>query len=146
MFLTDRNRLGNGDVLAIPTHLDMWRRAVEVGVGEHTHLGKINAFEFHLGRGPDPALRQRVLDLEECEGDSKHHCHQRERAYGLGCELAAASVAVEQTPDIGGSDTSGVPVTSVAAVGEQSHRQDPPHAAHTVDRYGADRIVDPATL
>ena len=37
----------------------------EVGVGECSHLGDVQAGELDLGLGPDATLRERVLDLEE---------------------------------------------------------------------------------
>ena len=82
-------------------YLEVWRRAVELGIGEHAHFGDVHALELHLGRGPDAALRERVLDLEEAEDDREHHDPDGCRTGNLGDELSATAMAVEDAIDAG---------------------------------------------
>ena len=62
---------------------------LELGVGEGAHLRDVHAVDLHLRRRADAALHERVLDLEEGEGDAEDHGPDDEHADRLGAELAA---------------------------------------------------------
>src|SRR5690606_7207906 len=107
-----------------------------------------------LLRGPDPALGEDVLDLEEGEGDAEDHRPQHHQRDELGDQLAAAVAAVEDAgdtlglavDDVGGgavpADARAAGVDAVLAVGEDADEEHAEAAAHAVHRDGADRIID----
>ena len=69
-------------------------RICEVVVGEHAHLRTVEAGDLvGLAVGADAALRERVLDLEEREGDAAHHEDDDERTDRLRRQLAEAELA-----------------------------------------------------
>ncbi len=132
-------------------------RQVELGVGDDTHLD-VGAGELLVLGDPDAALGQGVLDLEEGERDAADDEDDRRRADHLAEELLETVRGVVEDAGHAGVRLAGgvrlrdgaagrqVPASAVLPVGEDPDAQHTEDAADAVDRDGADRIVDTATL
>src|SRR5215203_6207021 len=103
----------------------------EIGVSEDTVLVNVESVEFLLGLDPDADDRlERGEDDERGDKDEAARCDDAE---SLNAELVGAT-AVEQAGFADRGESRG---------GEQPAGERAPDAAHTVRRYGAERVVDP---
>src|SRR4051794_17094330 len=83
--------------------------ADEVGVGEHAHLGQVQAGNLVGRRAADAALEDQVRELEEGERDAAHDHDDGHGADRLRGELTPAGAPVEDAGDSRGV-TGGVEV------------------------------------
>src|SRR3954452_19667844 len=71
----------------------------ELGVRERTHLGQVHAHELLLGRRPDAALHERVLELEERVRDAEDDGPDHDGADELAQELSPTTAVVQEPDD-----------------------------------------------
>src|SRR5215210_3098420 len=103
----------------------------QVGVAEDSVLVDVEPVEFLLGLDPD--TNGRLERGEDGQRRDEDEAARRDDTEGLDAELVEAT-AVEQT---------GLADSGEGRGGEQTAGERAPDTAHTVRRYGAERVVDP---